>query len=453
MNNPHEPARFWVLTSILLAANISGLAAMENPQDLLRREVEAQHTSLEELYRHFHSNPELSAQEFNTARRLAAELREAGYEVREGFGLTGVVGLLENGRGPIILLRADMDALPVEEETGLAYASEVTVTDGSGRSVPVMHACGHDIHMTVLVGAARVLSALRDQWQGRLVLIGQPAEEVGKGAKSMLGAGLYREYSVPDYAFAFHVSASLPAGKIGYVSGYAMANVDSVDITVKGIGGHGAYPHMTKDPIILAGQILVALQTIVSRETSPLEPVVVTVGSIHGGTKHNIIPKEVALQLTVRTYSDESRERTIQAIRRIVAGIAATAGLPKELEPEVQLKDEYTPSLYNDPQLVERLAHTIERVLGRETVIPVDPVMAGEDFGRYGRTEDGVPIALFWLGSVHPALWDESQRSGRSLPSLHSPRFVPTPAATIRTGVLGMVSAVLELAAPDRPSQ
>ncbi len=435
----------WDLVISLIAANLPGVAAAEIVRDVLESKVEAQYAYLEDLYRHFHANPELSTREFETAARLAVELRKAGFEVRERYGMTGIVGLLENGEGPTLLLRADMDALPVKESTGLEYASRVPTTNGTGDPVAVMHACGHDIHMTVLVGAARVLANRQSEWNGTIVLLGQPAEEVGQGAKAMLGAGLFQEYPVPDFAFAFHVSASLPAGKIGYVSGYAMANVDSVDILVKGRGGHGAYPHRTKDPVVLASQLVLSLQNIVSRETSPLEPVVVTVGSIHGGTKHNIIPNEANLQLTVRTYSDESRDRTIRAIQRIAKGVAITAGLPKELYPEVKLSDEYTPSLYNDPELVERLTATMKEWLGNEKVVSTKPVMAGEDFGRYGRTEEKVPISLFWLGGVAPQEWEQSLVSDTPLPSLHSPLFAPLPEPTIKTGVKGMVAVALEL--------
>ncbi len=426
-----------------------GLQAGET-QNLVSEQVEAEYASLESLYKHFHAHPELSLQETESANRIAGELHKVGYDVTEGFGGTGLVALLKNGEGPTVLLRADMDGLPVHEQTGLEYASSVKRTDPAGKEVYAMHACGHDMHMTTLVGAARVLSTLRDHWQGTLILIGQPAEEIGQGAKAMLKEGLFEKFPVPDYAFAFHVNANLPAGKIGYVGGYALANVDAMDIYVKGAGGHGAYPHTTKDPIVLAGQIVTALQTIVSRETSPLDSVVVTVGSIHGGSKHNIIPDEVHLQLTIRSYSDESRDRTIASIRRIVEGQAISAGMPKELYPEVILTDEYTPALYNDPELAERLAGALTNWLGNDNVVLVDPVMGGEDFGRYGRTEHKVPISIFWLGAVDPEKWRLSKEQGTALPSLHSSLFAPLPGPTIRTGVTSMAAVVLDLAASPR---
>ncbi len=409
-------------------------------------QVDSEFADLVKIYEHLHANPELSHQEVKTAALLAAELRAAGFETQEDFGGNGVVGVLRNGEGPVVLLRADMDALPVEEKTGLAYASQARGKNPFGDEVPIMHACGHDLHMTVLIGSARVLAYHRVSWQGTLILIGQPAEEVGQGAKEMLGAGLFKEYPAPDYAFALHVSASLPAGKVGYAPGFAMANVDSADIFVKGVGGHGAYPHSTKDPIVLSAQIILALQTIASRESSPLEPVVVTVGSVHGGTKHNIIPNQVHLQLTIRTYSDESRSKTLAAIRRIAEGQAIAAGLPGNLYPEVTLKDEYTPSLYNDPILARRLAKTLSGWLGSMNIVNSDPVMGGEDFGRYGRTPDKIPICLFWFGGVNPEVWENSLKTGETLPSLHSPYFAPAPDPAIKTGVTGMVAVVLELA-------
>ncbi len=435
-------AALLVTAGLAFAGNLQG----QERENLVRERVMAEYSSLEMLYKHFHTNPELSLQETESAKRVASELREVGYEVTEGFGATGIVAVMENGDGPTILLRADMDALPVHEQTGLDYASNAQRMDPAGNEVYAMHACGHDMHMTVLVGAARVLSSLKDQWRGTLVLIGQPAEEIGQGAKAMLKAGLFEKFPLPDYAFAFHVNANLPAGKIGYVGGYALANVDAMDIYVKGVGGHGAYPHTTKDPIVLASQIVNSLQTIVSRETSPLDSVVVTVGAIHGGTKHNIIPNEVHLQLTIRSYSDESRDRTIGAIRRIVKGQAIAAGLPEELYPEAILADEYTPALYNDPDLANRLANSLKNWIGPDNVVKTDPVMGGEDFGRYGRTEHKVPISIFWLGAVDPEKWQNSHDAGVPLPSLHSSLFAPLPEPTIRTGVTGMAAVVLELA-------
>jgi hippurate hydrolase len=396
-------------------------------------------------YRHLHENPELSLQERNTSAYLAEQLAAAGFEVTSGVGGYGLVATLRNGDGPVILFRADMDALPVEEQTGLPFRSTVRAVNAAGEDVPVMHACGHDIHMTVLLGIARRMAANRSGWHGTLLLIAQPAEEIGAGARAMLSNGLYERFPVPDYNLAFHVSPELPAGRIGYVSGYALANVDSVDITVYGIGGHGAFPQQTKDPIVIAARIVLALQTLVSRELSPLESAVVTVGSIHGGTKHNIIPDAVTLQLTVRSYSDETRDFLLRRIREISQGIAQSAGLPEERLPRITVKDEYTPAVYNNPALLDRIIPVLEVTLGENAVTAVDPVMGGEDFARYGRTLEQVPGALLWLGAVNAQRYEAAQSDGEALPGLHSALFAPDAGPTIATGVRAMHAVLLEL--------
>ncbi len=411
----------------------------------LRGQVDADYAYLEELYIHYHKHPELSFYEKETSKRMAEELRKIGFEVTEKVGGYGVVGVLKNGEGPTVMVRADMDALPVVEETGKPYASTVTTEDEAGNTVGVMHACGHDIHMTVWAGTARRLAAMKSQWQGTLVFIGQPAEERSGGANAMLADGLYERFPTPDYAIALHDSPSLPAGKVGYCPGYSLANVDMMDITVYGQGGHGAYPQDTKDPVLLAARIVVALQTIVSREISPLDPAVVTVGSIHGGSKGNIIPNEVKLELTMRSYSDELRMALIEKIKRVCTGVAMSAGIPEEKYPEFKLREEYTPSVYNDPQLTERIRQVFVNTLGAENVKQEPPGMAGEDFARYGRTEEKVPIFMFWLGAVDPAQYEAAQRGELSLPSLHNSRFAPPPEPTIKTGVVAMTAAVLEL--------
>ena len=398
-----------------------------------------------DLYKELHANPELSYQETETSARLAVILKEMGYEVTEGFGGTGVVAILKNGKGKTIMLRADMDGLPVKERTGVSYSSKKKVINLEGQEVFTMHACGHDIHMTVLIGAARALIESRNKWQGTLILILQPAEEVSGGARAMLREGLYSKYPRPDYNLALHVSADLEAGKVGYLSGYAMANVDSVDILVKGIGGHGAYPHKTKDPIMLATQLVMALQTIVSREISPLEPAVVTVGSIHGGTKHNVIPNEVKLQLTIRSYSDSVRNKTLAGIKRIAENLARSAGLPNTLYPVITIKDEYTPAVFNDPKLTRKLKQSFEKALGKDSVIQVSQVMAGEDFGMYGRIKPIIPTSLFWLGSVNKTKYNLSNRRGSPLPSLHSDVFMPDPIPTINTGIKALTQAAHDL--------
>jgi len=440
------PKSIFLLSCLLLPVLAEGTPLDTASRKAILESRDQDYPYLFELYQYLHRNPELSFHEEKTADRIAEELQKAGLEVTKNVGGHGLVGVLKNGDGPTILLRTDLDALPVKEETGKPYASEVTTKDDSDKVVSVMHACGHDVHMTAFVGAARLLSGIKDKWQGTLVMIAQPAEEKGAGARLMLKDRLYERFPKPDFAVAQHVAADMPSGTVGYVAGYALANVDSVDILVRGIGGHGAYPHKTKDPVLLAAQIVVALQTIVSRETSPIEPAVVTVGSIHGGTKHNIIPNEVKLQLTLRSYTDEVRESTIKSIKRITKGLGEAAGLPKDLLPVVSVKDEFTPATYNDPDLVNRLAGTLAGWIGGKNVIATKKVMGGEDFSRYGRTKNKVPICMFWLGAVEPDVYQKSIDSGKSLPSLHSSLFAPDPESTIKTGVANFTSAVLELA-------
>ncbi len=402
---------------------------------------------LKKLYQHFHSNPELSFHEKNTSKRLANELKALGYTVTEGVGGYGVVAQFYNGTGPTLMIRADTDGLPVPEQTGLSYASKIVTKDENGIDVPVMHACGHDIHMTVLVGTAAEMMNKKDQWSGTLLLIGQPAEEKGGGAKAMLEDGLFERFPRPDHNLALHDSASLPAGSVGYTSGYALANVDSVDIEVYGQGGHGAYPHTTKDPIILASQLVLALQTIVSREINPVEPAVVTVGSIHGGTKHNIISDKVTLQLTLRSYSLKVREQTINTIKRISTGLAQAAGLPEAKWPKVTVKDEFTPSTYNDPEFTTKAVGWIKDAIGKNNVLEIPAVMGGEDFGRFGSVSPNIPSFIFWLGAIDPALYEKAKKSGSKLPSLHSPFFAPLPGPTLETGVESMSAVALKLLA------
>ena len=433
------------LATAVLLATTALRGADTSARDAVTSKIAADYASLEALYQHFHTNPELSLMEEKTAARLAAEWRAAGFEVTEKFGGTGIVGVLKNGAGPTLLIRTDLDALPVQEETGLPYASKTRVKDLAGVEVATMHACGHDIHMTVIAGTARALAAVKDRWAGTVVLVGQPAEERGVGARAMLAAGLYRRFPKPDFAIAIHDSATLPFGTVGTIEGFAMANVDMVDITVRGVGGHGAYPHTTKDPIVLASRIVVALQTIVSRETRPVDPAVVTVGSIHGGTKHNIIPDEVKLQLTLRSYTDEVRARTLDAVRRICRGEAIAAGIPDDRMPVVTVADEGTPATYNDPALTRRVQGALASWLGSEKLKTIDPEMGGEDFSQFGRTVEKVPICMFRIGTVAPEKIAESQRSGVPLPSLHSSKFAPVPEPTIKTGVAAMTAAALEL--------
>lgn len=430
---------------LLAALFMAPFNAQSGPE--LTSAIEQDYPYLESLYTHLHSHPELSFQEKNTSGRIARELRKAGFTVTEHVGGYGVVGILENGTGPTVLLRTDMDALPVSEQTGLPYASRVNATDDLGRVVPVMHACGHDIHMTVFTGTARRLHALRDRWRGTVVMIAQPAEERGAGARAMINDGLFTRFPRPDYNLGLHVHASLVAGNIYYVPGYAMANVDSVDITVFGIGGHGAYPHMTKDPIVLSAQIINALQTLVSREIPPIEAGVVTVGSIHGGSKHNIIPDRVDMQLTVRSYSDGVRERLLTGIRRIAIAQARSMGLPEDKLPLIKVKDEHTPALYNDPELTDRIVGSLELEFGKDRISRGTPEMGGEDFAEYGRVEPRIPSVFLWLGSIAPEKINTSAADKTLLPSLHSPFYAPAPHPTIVTGVEALTTEALELLA------
>lgn len=414
------------------------------------------------LYKQLHETPELSFKEAQTSALLASELKSLGFtvtenvgdawvkeksmkdhgEVRAGVGGYGVVGVFENGPGPVVLIRADTDALPVPENTGLAFASKVVSETWTGVESNVMHACAHDIHMTVWVGTARRLIAEKDKWKGTLVMIAQPAEEIGLGAHAMLAEGLYTKFPKPDYNIALHVSAGAPSGTIAYSSGFALANVDSVDIKVKGVGGHGAYPHTTVDPVLVASHIVVALQSLVSRNTNPLDSAVVTVGSIKAGAKHNIIPDEVELLITVRSYEDKTRQMLLDGIKRIAEGQAAAFGAPA---PEITVESDYTPATYNDPDLTTRAMAAIARELGDANVRAVPPVMGGEDFGQFARTDEKIPGVIFWLGAVEPDKYAASQTDGMPLPSLHSPLFAPDYDPAIATGVDAMTAAVLDL--------
>lgn len=427
----------------ILAALLS-LSAPAYASDL-QKSVAQDYPYLFSLYKHLHTHPELSFKEVETAKRIGDELELAGFEVTRQFGGEGLVAVMKNGEGPTLLIRADMDALPVAEQSGVPYPSTVKSIEQTGQEVSVMHACGHDVHMSVLVGTARRMEALRDQWRGTLILIGQPAEERGAGAKLMLKAGLFEKFPRPDYNLALHVSPTLAAGKMGFVSGYGFANVDSVDIFVKGIGGHGAYPHMTKDPVVLASQIVLALQTLVSREISPLDSGVVTVGAFNAGAKHNVISDGAHLQLTVRTYSDEVRTHLLDGIKRIAEGQAKSFGMPESHMPEVKLKDEYTPSLYNNPDLTARMKQAISGEIGDANVVDENPVMGGEDFARYGRQDPKIPSLMMRLGSVSAEKIEAAQNGGPALPSLHSSRYAPLPEPTIKTGVASMTAAALDI--------
>lgn len=406
------------------------------------KNIDADIADLLALYKHLHANPELSLQEEKSAARMADELKKLGFEVTTRIGGHGVVGVFKNGAGPTVWYRADMDALPVTEQTGLPYASKVRAKDRSGNDCGVMHACGHDVHMTCFVGVARTLVKLKDQWAGTLVLVAQPAEEIGAGAKAMIDDGLFKKFPKPDFCVALHANSELPVGQIYYTEGLAMANVDTVDLTVKGKGGHGAAPHTTVDPIVLSAKIIVDLQTIVSREVEPTDPAVVTVGSIHGGTKHNIIPNEVKLQLTVRSTKDSVRDHVLKAIDRIAKGTAeAHRAPPPEMKVNLQ---EFTPALLNDARLTKRLMGLFGEVLGAENVKPRLPVMGGEDFSRFAST--GAPVCMYFLGTIDPERYAESRKpGGKPLPSTHNDGYAPLPEPSLKVGVRTMTLAVLDL--------
>lgn len=400
-----------------------------------------------DYYKELHANPELSLQEKESAKRIAKHLGMLGYDVTPHVGGHGVVGIFHNGDGPTVLVRGDMDALPIVEETNLPYRSQVTVEDANGTTVGVMHACGHDIHQTCLVATAEMLMAAKDVWRGTLFILAQPAEEIGKGARMMIEDGLFERFPRPDYCLALHVASDQPAGQIGYTSGWALANVDSVDITIHGKGGHGSQPNQTIDPVVAAAHVVVALQTIVSRRVDPIEPAVITVGSIHSGSKHNIISNSATMQLTVRSYTQETRKVLLDGIRRVTKHTARAMGCAKD--PDVVVRDqEFTPATYNDPPLVAATIDVLGKVVGGDNVFERRARMGGEDFGRYPSTLK-VPGFLFWLGSVHQDFYKESlEPNGPTLPPLHSSKYAPDPIPTIRTGVRCMTHAVLALFDP-----
>ena len=429
------------LAAAAAAALIPFTAAAQDLSQSLEADWRAH---LQGLYQHFHANPELSFMETETAARMAQELRAAGYEVTEQVGRTGVVAVMENGAGPTILMRADMDGLPMEEDTPLDFASTVVAEDRMGNTQPVMHACAHDTHMTALVGSARWMADNRESWSGTLVLIAQPAEEVGLGAYAMLADGLYERFPTPDAVVSHHTWGYMPVGEVRYVPGFAMANVDTVDVYVRGIGAHGASPHLGKDPVVIGSQIVMQLQTLVSRELSPFETGVVTVGAFNAGSKHNIISDEAHLQITVRSYTDEVREQLISGIERVANGVAMAAGLPEDLMPVVEVEETYTPAVYNDPALSNRAGEVLEARFG-ERVDTADPVTGGEDFSRYGRTEEDVPIFMFWVGGAPMDVWEEYQARGETPPANHSPFFYPDAEGSVRVAAEGMTAIALDL--------
>ncbi len=432
----------FAVTAGALAMILSSAA----PAATLDEAVQADMPQLMALYRDLHAHPELSMHEVQTSAKLAAEARKLGFAVTEHVGKTGVVAVMKNGPGPVLLIRSDMDALPVKEQTGLPFASAAVGKLPDGTPTPIMHACGHDTHMTTWIGTARRMAAMKDQWSGTLVMILQPGEEIGAGAEAMLSDGLYTRFPKPDVALAFHDSASLPAGVIGVTPGYALANVDSVDITVHGIGGHGAYPQATKDPIVLASRIVTTLQTLVSRENDPQSPAVVTVGSFHAGSKHNIISDEAKLQLTVRSYTPEVRKLLLDGIKRIARGEAIAAGLPQDKMPDVAVREgEYTPSTFNTEALTNRALALFKTHFGDDRAIKTPPVMGGEDFSRYWLADKSMQSLIFWVGGVPQAKWDAVDGDTQKLPSLHSPFWAPDAQKVISTATEAMTLAALDV--------
>jgi amidohydrolase len=404
------------------------------------KEIESVYPDAHALYVDIHQHPELSGHETQTAAKLAARLRSAGYDVTEHVGGTGVVAILKNGAGPIIMLRTELDALPVEEKTGLPYASTVRTKDDSGREVPVMHACGHDLHMAALLGTAEIMARSRSAWHGTLMLIGQPAEETIGGAEGMIRDGLFTRFPKPDVAVALHVSNTLPAGMAAITPGTYNANADSVRITIYGKGGHGAMPSMTIDPIVIAARTILSLQTIVSREVTPGEMAVVTVGYVQAGTKNNIIPDQVEMGLTVRTYKQDIRKQVLAAIERIAKGEAEAAGAPR---PPTVDRYEGTDSVYNNPALAERLRAPLEAALGKENVVTAGPITPSEDFSYF--VDQGVPGFYFSLGGADPEKFAEAKANGTSLPSNHSPLFAPDVDPALHAGIEAEVAVLRNL--------
>ena len=426
---------FWTLI-LSMTANMSMITNPISINDFIADDI----AYLVELYEDIHQHPEISLKEAKTSEKLAVELEQVGFEVTRNYGGYGVVGILKNGDGPTILYRTDMDALPMYERTDLPYASKKEI-QYNGQTTGTMHSCGHDIHMTTWIGTARAMASNRDDWSGTLMFIGQPAEEIGAGSRMMLDNGLYEDFGVPDYGIGLHCHPTIAHGQIGVDDGYTMANTESVDITVFGVGSHGASPHMSIDPVVLSSLIVMELQTIVSRNVKPIDDAVITVGAIQGGIKHNIIPDQVTLKLTVRTYTQEVRALVHKRIREICRGIGISAGLPEDKLPVVKSSDTYTPANYNDPVLTAQLKKSASEVIGTENVTIAEPQMLGEDFANFGQTEHKVPTVLFWLGTVD----QEKIDSGEELPGLHSPFYAPVPAPSLETGVKVVSQTMLDL--------
>jgi len=411
----------------------------------IRKHVNEMTDSHRNIYASLHQNPELSLMEVKTAGIMAENLEKLGFEVTTGVGGNGVTGIFRNGNGKTIMLRTDMDALPVRENTGLTYASKVVMKDASGNESPVMHACGHDLHMTTWLGILSTLVMMKDQWKGTLMAVAQPGEEGSRGALAMIDDGLFTRFPVPDYALCYHVSPDLPAGTIGYYPGPILAGVKSAEITVYGSGGHGAMPHTTIDPVVIAARIILDIQTIVSREINPVKPAVVTVGAIHGGIRHNVIPDEVKMLLTIRFFEDDVFRTIKESLINITRGAAIAAGLPENKMPLVIFDESDNHPVENNPELVLTGVKSMKDILGDRNVIQVDPSTAAEDFGKYGRTKENIPIALFWLGGVNPEKYNDHISSGTLLTPLHNSAYHPDFDPTFKTGVEAMSKTVIDL--------
>jgi len=437
---------------LILAGNLSlfltktdDLYAQSSVAKQIQTVIDKEYQSLENLYKNLHAHPELSLQEQKTATLLTQELIKAGIKVTTGIGGYGIVGVLENGPGPVVLIRTDMDALPLKENTGADFASNQVAKLESGKETPLMHACGHDMHMAVWVGVSRVLTQLKKEWRGTVIFIGQPAEEKGLGARAMLADGLFTKFPRPDYALALHVNSALESGKVGICSGYVLANIDAVDILVKGKGGHGSVPQLTIDPIVLASKMVLGFQTIISREIAPQVPALITVGSIHGGTNDNIIPDEVKLELSIRSFSDDVQKALVEKIKRTCEGIAYASGVEKQNYPVVTIRKEYTPAVYNDPALSKKIGDNFTKLLGEEKMVVLSPEMFGEDFGWYGREKPAIPTLIYSLGSVNPEKMADAKKNSRTIPSTHSSAYLPDLKPALQTGVLSMASAAMLL--------
>ncbi|HEY7959793.1 MAG TPA: amidohydrolase [Sphingomicrobium sp.] len=433
------------MRKMLLLAAVAMTAATPVTAAALSDKIRADMPMLLALYRDIHAHPELSMEEIRTPALLAPKMRELGFQVTEHVGKTGVVAVMKNGPGPVLLLRADMDALPVKEQTGLPFASQVTGKLPDGTETPVMHACGHDTHIATWLGTARRLAAMKDQWSGTLVMILQPGEERVMGAQAMLDDGLFTRFPKPDYLLAFHDSATLPAGTIGVTRGFALANVDTVNIDVKGVGGHGAYPQNTRDPIVLASRIVTALQTLVSRENDPQQPAVVTVGSFHAGTKSNIIPDDAKLALTVRSYTPETRKLLLDGIRRIARGEAIAAGMPEDRMPTVEIEQPSADATFNTAEFSDHLLKLFGSHFGAGRVVETKPIMASEDFSRFWLADKSKQSVIFWVGGVPQSKWDAVKGDTLKLPALHSALWAPDADAVISTATEAMTVATLDI--------